>query len=334
MSRPWWLRSIRGYVEGARAGGSKREGVRVLSYHGVVHHKKDELLERNFHLVSTFRQQLRVLKRFRVLDLDGLLDHVEGRRPIANGVVITFDDGYENNLVAAEILEGMGMPWCVALTTSLLGSRRTVWTNELALLLIHGKADEIEILDQRWTLADRRSREEAFLTVRDPIKSMPAPSRRSAMEDLERQFPPGECERLLDMFPSFRLMSWDQAKELALAGHVGSHGVHHEHHHANQVADVRLSEMILSREEIERRTGRRPRFFTFPDGAFVGDSAGEIDTAGYDLGFTMAEGTVVPTSDRRILPRLEAVGSMRSFTRDLHWNNVGEKPSIVRKPAS
>lgn len=56
------------------------------------------------------------------------------------------------------------------------------------------------------------------------------------MDQIRQQFPPEETRRLLGAFPSFQMMTWDEVSQIATAGvDIGSHGVHHEIHHASQL---------------------------------------------------------------------------------------------------
>jgi hypothetical protein len=76
--------------------------------------------------------------------------------------VITFDDGYANNLQAAEILDPARLPWAVFVSTGALGRENSIWTVELSLLIFHGQAEKVESLGRVWSLSNRQAREDAF----------------------------------------------------------------------------------------------------------------------------------------------------------------------------
>jgi peptidoglycan/xylan/chitin deacetylase (PgdA/CDA1 family) len=69
------------------------------------------------------------LRRFRVLsltELDAELSHPnEKKKPAA---VITFDDGFVNNLLAAEILATYHLPCTIFITTVAIGREKSLWT--------------------------------------------------------------------------------------------------------------------------------------------------------------------------------------------------------------
>ena len=61
--------------------------------------------------------------------------------PLSRSVVITFDDGYRDNLLVAKpILEEHGLPATVFVTTGYVGSNRDFWWDELESLLRGGRS--------------------------------------------------------------------------------------------------------------------------------------------------------------------------------------------------
>src|SRR6187397_1358466 len=105
MLRSALARRGRGMLSGWLAGSARRRGIRILRYHGVVERKTDPVLERNQHTLASFAEQADYLARQRVLGLDELLAELSARGGSARpGAAITFDDGFANNLAAAEIL--------------------------------------------------------------------------------------------------------------------------------------------------------------------------------------------------------------------------------------
>jgi peptidoglycan/xylan/chitin deacetylase (PgdA/CDA1 family) len=299
----------------------KPSGIRVLFYHGVVEEIKDPVLESNFHLVSQFRGHVQALRRRRVLSVEEFEREIS--KPALNrepAVLITVDDGYANNIILANVLHEAHLPWCIFITTSPLGTNTTIWPMEIRLLLLHGQSDRIELFDQPWSLLDRTCRENASRQIIAALKKTSAPARREIAEQIRRQFPEGESERLLEQFPSCRMLSWNQAEQLARGGvEIGSHGVEHEIHHACQPNRVRQSELTLSKNQIEERLRRPCRFFSFPNGDIVADSASEVRQAGYELGFTTENRKVPHNVDRFLVPRMAPPTREHDFIREFLW---------------
>ena len=291
----------------------------ALCYHGLVNQRQANRLERNLHLVSDFRQHVKWLRDGRVSSLKKVLGAPE-RLGCATppAIAITFDDGYASNLVAAEILAEASLPWTLFISTGAVGKHRTIWTAELSLLILHGEGNRLEALGRSWSLQTREQRESAFQAIRYPMKAMPSELRRKTLDAIRARFPERETERVLERFPSLQMLTWEQVRQLAAAGvEIGSHGVDHELHHANQDASVRRRELIESKKEIERQLGKPCRFFAFPNGDTCEHSAHEVEAAGYELAFTTRPGFIQPGMNRCLLPRVTPSGSVIKLRQQL-----------------
>ena len=316
--RPEWMTITQGFLCGLIPNGTKREGIRVYCYHGLVENKADALLERNFHLLSDFKRHVQFLHRFRILNLVELAEEVcrptKHSKPAA---VITFDDGFANNLMAAEMLAAFRLPWAVFVSTGAVGRGGIIWTVELSLLLLHGQAEKLEAIGREWWLGHRKSREVAFQAIRVPMKSMPSELRKKTMNLIRQQFPEEETQRLLSEFHSVRMLAWEEIEQLAaMSVDIGSHGVHHENHHANQPEVVRLRELADSKAELEVRLKRPCQFFAFPNGDYNLFSPAEVRAAGYHLGFTTRPGTVTQGANPYLLPRIEPAARIFRYVRE------------------
>lgn len=331
-----WADATRGYLSGWKWRSARRRGIRVFRYHGIVESKNDPTLDRNQHLLSVFKTQMDYLRRFRILGMGELVDELT--RPSAHRApmaMVTFDDGFYNNVLAAEILSRWKMPWCVFVPSGEVGPGRAMWSVEVSLLLLRGAAEQVDALDRTWSLRTRGDRERSFLELRSLLKAVSAPSRWKAMEQLRAQFPAGESDRLLEKFPWLRMLTWEELAELSRAGvEIGSHGRHHEIQHAEQPEEIRQEELTLSRAEIESRLDRPCRAFAYPNGDFVASSPREAERAGYELAFTTQTGTLEEgtSAQRYLLPRLNAPASLHAFVRTFWWEGTGAE-SRAKSPS-
>lgn len=142
------------------------------------------------------------------------------------------------------------------------------------------------------------------------------------MEEIRQQFPEGEVQRLLEQFPSMRMLTWEEIRQLASASvEIGSHGVEHEIHHDQQPSSIRWYELVQSKEKIERQLKRPCRFFAYPNGDFTKASPKEVQEAGYLMAFTTQRRAVLPNYDPYLLPRIGARGSLHNFVREFFWDS-------------
>ena len=103
-----------------RAIGETANGIRAVNGDGrslrvLMYHKVNDLPNNRMSMpVSHFDEQMAELGElgYTVVDLDAVLDHYVGRKPLPEGaVLITFDDGYRDNLEnAAPVLKKYGYP--------------------------------------------------------------------------------------------------------------------------------------------------------------------------------------------------------------------------------
>ncbi len=329
-----FLDAGRGYLSGLLRGAERRLGLRIFRYHGVVEKRVDPLLERNQHVLETFAGQMAYLRRFRVLSLDELLFELD--RPGGfNGktAAVTFDDGFANNLLAAEVMTRYRLPWTVFVSVGQLGGDRALWFDEFSMLALYGEAPHFEALGAKWPLSNTQERERAFRGIRELLKTLPADLRTETVSCIRSQFPPGESDRLLARFPSLRTLTWPQLGQLAATGvAIGSHGTNHDVHHSSQPREERLRELVDSRSELEARLSRPCRVFAYPNGDFVPESPEEAASAGYEAAFTTRVAPIDASTSRYLLPRLAAPHSLRRFVQVDWWQDpVSPGPGPSRR---
>src|SRR5919202_6868412 len=95
----------------------------------LMYHKVNDIPGNTLSIpVSLFDEQMAQLRDlgFTVVDLDAVLDHYAGAKPLPpNAVLITFDDGYRDNLEnALPVLENHGYPAVLFVPIGFLGESR------------------------------------------------------------------------------------------------------------------------------------------------------------------------------------------------------------------
>src|SRR4051794_33309811 len=112
----------------------------ILCYHGVVReHQDDPFGYGNTVSTAEFGAQLDFLARsFRPVSTAEVIQWHSGALTFSETpVLITFDDGYRNNLtIAAEVLRARGIPAIFHISTDYIGSSRILWTDEVVYRLL------------------------------------------------------------------------------------------------------------------------------------------------------------------------------------------------------
>jgi peptidoglycan/xylan/chitin deacetylase (PgdA/CDA1 family) len=314
-----WRGVARGAAGGVRGRARLRRshGVRVLMYHGVVETRQHPQLERNFSVLADFREQVALLRRLPVLPGMALADP---RGLPRRGVVVTFDDGMANNVLAAEVLAEAGIPWTLFVTTGTIEGP-PLWTTELSLLLLEGQGGgpSVRSLNTEWDISDRAARSRTFDGLRALLKAVPHVVRRRELASLRNQFPVGELDRLLAAWPSLAMLDWSQVAQLDRAGvEIGAHGVEHVLLVPGEDPDLVAHECDASRAALEARLGHAIGGMAYPNGDTNAFARRAVRSAGYSWACTTVDGTVGhatdPWSIPRILPGVGANGLTRALT--------------------
>ena len=80
----------------------------VLNYHGIIEQNTAGHLERNFYLLKSFKEQVKLFhKRYNMISVQELYYSLFNGHKITSSVVFTFDDGYQNNQVDTQIISSI-----------------------------------------------------------------------------------------------------------------------------------------------------------------------------------------------------------------------------------
>ncbi|MBX3442329.1 MAG: polysaccharide deacetylase family protein [Planctomyces sp.] len=298
----------------ALARGANRQKLLVLGYHGVVAEEHnasgymasiDSYMHRNAISVTRFRRQMELLARlFHPVSATDLIEWLDGVRPLpSHPVLVTFDDGYQNNLDhAAPELEKLGIPALFNVATGYIGHDRPLWPMEFDSLVFQWTAPEFPLPEggELPLPADARERIPLAERLRNRCKRLPDQQRRSYLSRLRETQPLVEdsIDRELVAF-----MDWDGVRRLADCGFcIGAHTVSHPILTRLSAEDLKR-ELAESKQAIESETGRACPWFTYPNGGvddFSPQVAAAVRDAGYRVGFSLTR-----KLHTRLLPEFE-----------------------------
>ena len=118
-----------------------RNGILILCYHGVVPDSHSgEFLYRNTVSAREFSNHLEFLSRWFHFISPGELTAaaIEGTPLPHRPVLISFDDGYRNNLMyAVPVLRKFGISALFSIVTGLIGTANVLWTEAVNLCVLY-----------------------------------------------------------------------------------------------------------------------------------------------------------------------------------------------------
>jgi peptidoglycan/xylan/chitin deacetylase (PgdA/CDA1 family) len=292
----------------------------VLMYHRVLSDEQRSRTGSHPGIVvarGTFAQHMALVKRrFVVLTAEQLARHLSERIPLPHSsCVITFDDGWRDNLTEAlPVLRQFGLPAIIFLPVNFIGQQRLFWRESLTHVLVdalHAAASDGSLRLRMGPVL-----ESAGLThlldvpgadlrpaVIEAVAALPhlrVTSARRLIQAIETVV--GRPVEVADTPDAF--ITWDQAREMAADGITfGGHGAEHVLLGEIPLDEARV-DVHLSRDVLRAQIDAAVLAFSYPNGSFNADVADLVRAAGFTMAFTTREGPVRSTDNPMTLRRI------------------------------
>jgi len=303
----------------------------VLAYHRVADPASDpQLLSVT---PAHFAEHVEVLRREGYpVPLRHLTEALQDGKTLPRGVVVTFDDGYVDNLIDAKpLLERRAVPATVFVTTAYVATGRKFWWDELEHLLlwnddlpaalclsIAGKTHEWCLSGPpngdgcgaskgRWNILEPcapDSPQSAYRELHRLLRPLAEEERRAVLAELHQQVGATKAGSAGE-----RSVALSEQQLIALAAdglvEIGSHSVTHPLFSSLPPGAQRV-EIERSKSDLEEIIGRTVRSFAYPFGAradYTDETAALIAQAGYDCACSNFTGMVESSTDRFQIPR-------------------------------
>jgi peptidoglycan/xylan/chitin deacetylase (PgdA/CDA1 family) len=280
----------------------------AVFFHGVEEKLDDPALQSNHHERDSFIAIARALKaRFDVLPLSALNDVLKDPVKHGRALFLMSDDGYANAQASADILEELGLPWTLFVSTQHIGgSERNPMFRARAFLRYAQLGDyTLPHIGRVDFLSREREREETRVLAQ--MKSLTPGQAHETLAAMDAILDRAGLGDLAALFPSDAFLSWPQLKALAARGvAIGAHAHWHWPMNARQSQDQLIEQATLPKSLIEAEIGGACTAFAYPFGN-VGDVTKlawhAVRDAGYDCAFTTLSGTLDASTNRYLLPR-------------------------------
>ena len=293
---------------------AKKQGAVILMYHSVTNSADVDYIDPSYGIdCAVFDKQMAYLSRscnvIRLAELVLLLDQQQKIPP--RTVVITFDDGYLNNLqTAAPILKKYGLPATIYLCTGNVSDGRNQWLDRLYCAYRYRQNDGFEDDEgHRHQLCDDASREESYGAICGRMLTLPHQQREQLLDDIEHQLKP-------DRYPPRLTMNWEEVRAELANNPLIEFGVHtHNHVDLTAVGDESLkAEIVSSMDEYKQQTGKEAGLFSYPYGRNSASVIEDLKTADIQAAvMTQPTDLVTTETDKYLLPRYEVTSSMLDF---------------------
>jgi peptidoglycan/xylan/chitin deacetylase (PgdA/CDA1 family) len=292
-----------------------RDLLAIVMFHGV---EDERLSPACWHVLDSamYRRQLEYIRaHFNVLPLEEALERLTAGTLPPRAMTITFDDGTRNLAThAVPVLRELGLPAAVFLATGPISSPETLWPDRLWLAIAHTSATEVDLSALglgTCSLDGTADRGKVYAAAVERFKDLDDAGRIAVLDEVLGAL----GYRGGDGGP-FRMLSWDEAREMVSDGLVTLHPHTVTHPILSRCSDDKVAREITdSCTTLERETGQAPKVFAYPNGRKQ-DFDTRAKDALHNLGVRWALSTTGGFADRHCdpmaLPRL-AVGSDSSF---------------------
>jgi peptidoglycan/xylan/chitin deacetylase (PgdA/CDA1 family)/CelD/BcsL family acetyltransferase involved in cellulose biosynthesis len=294
--------------------------LRILYYHRV-NNERDP-----FFPAMTTRQLEEeisyVQRRYRVLSMAEGIRRLSDGGPAEPAVVITFDDGYEDNyLHAFPILERYGIPATIFLTTGSIDSGGPLWFERLALACKTSPHPAVELelqVPRRFPLRNEKERLVAKDEIYGFLRNLTDSQRQERLEEFLGVL--GGRDRGEE---SGRMLSWDQvrllkSRRIDFGGHTVTHPFVSRLSRRQAVWEV-----AECKRRIEEELQSTVEHFAYPSGRETDFSPWNkevIREAGYRAAVSTLWGVNHPGTDRMELRRGQPWESKRYlFAAKFDW---------------
>lgn len=266
--------------------------VTVLAYHRVIDHTAPGFSTFAGNVSASpeeFSAQMEwIADRFSVVSLADVAAAASGADLPDRAVLITFDDGYQDNIDnALPVLRRLSLPAVVFVATEYIRSGEAFWWDRVAWFFVHQAGGEatLPILGPTsWNEANAQATAARWI---GRAKLLPDDEMRNALEGL-LALSASEADG-----PQHLVMDWDGVRHLAEHGFaIGGHTLTHPILTRVPIEAAR-EEIASSKVEVEGELGVPALGFAYPNGRpsdFDDDVVAAVAAAGYQVAFTLVPG--------------------------------------------
>jgi peptidoglycan/xylan/chitin deacetylase (PgdA/CDA1 family) len=272
--------------------------VRIFYGHHVSDDDVSDVLTR-----TQFGRILRWLShRYEIVSLAEAVVRLRTEEKFKRGVaVITFDDGYRDNLTnAIPELVAKNIPATIFVATAPLICGTRLWYDQVCEWLVGTGREQITVSWASRPLS-LTPRSQAARAIVEDLKRCEAGERRSRMAELSRalDISTSASIRLHETVSVAELLAMAAMPGIDIGGHTVSHPIL-----ARTESDEARREITDNAKHLELLLGRRPTLFAYPNGSFTDAHIAVLREAGYEVAVTTASGVNLPGQDPYRLMRL------------------------------
>ncbi len=296
---------------------------RVLFWHGIDSKVQNDV-ETEIIDVEVFEKQIKYLnKYYEVISIEEFEKRFLMNSFTNNEVVLTFDDGYANNLYVVEpILNKYNLPYTVFISTEHIATGQYYPTSVNRIIVKGSGLKKISLPSQNisFSIETENDINNTVDSISNLLKTLTLKRVREITNDLINNVSKDKWLELQEKYNSVRPMNWDEVIELSNRKNVtiGSHCKYHICCHDNQDLEEIERQILESKQIIEDKLKIECNYFAYPNGDFTNSSNAIVRQAGYKMGFSIQkELSINNNNDLTVIPRIgvpQGINTFKIFT--------------------
>lgn len=291
---------------------------RVLFYHGIDNVKYPNVEAENID-ISVFEKHIKhLIKHYEIISIEEFDRRFRENKFTNREIVLTFDDGYANNLYVVEpILSKYNLPFTVFASTEHVDTGHFFPTSINRIIVHAAGLDEVRIPSQDLILPlkTKEERNYAANTISNLLKTLPLEDMKTITQELIDNVSKEEWKNLEEKHKSQRPMTWGELIELSKKPNItiGSHCKWHICCHSNQEKEVVRREIEESKKDLETTLGVECKYFAYPNGDFT-EYSNMIVKENYSMGFSIkGKERVSRNNNIALIPRIGVPAKLDIF---------------------
>lgn len=300
--------------------------IQVLMYHGVNATGDTSINGRHISAERFEKHLIYLQHNFEVLTLaDAFLQvgHPSSGKP---RVAITFDDGFENNLIyAAPLLKKYNLPATFFISSICATGEADILWADVVDLVLQGN-DSVTVGELSFAKSSRGCfNEKLGKTLQQHIKEQDCEERDAIILELSERYNLESKKQTISP-ENWKMMTPKQLKELSeFPGvEIGSHC--HYHYNLASLSDKNaMRELSLSKQLLKDCIGKPIRSIAFPDGSYTAKVKQFAYDCGYDQLCAVTFKLKEDVDDRRIIRRSSISSTTNYYSNIIHFHKQFEK---------
>lgn len=245
---------------------------KILLFHGVTQYKKKGIKNyNNKHLYydEFFKILKNIKNNYNFYSMDELLYFIKypKERPKNKFYIVSFDDGFKNNLKACEILSDLNIKSIFYITSGLINKKKLFWVDEIEKSIAETKLKKIEfeLINQvykNFDISNNYSKIKTINFIKKYCKNSNFLIKENIIDQLRRQI---KVDKSLD--EDYKVLNWKELK--SIANHnlftVGGHSLYHDILTSKNIKQTAI-DIKKSIRLLEKNLKIKIQHYSYPEG--------------------------------------------------------------------